>query len=142
MLKGLPSLLSPDLLKVLREMGHGDEIVLADSNFPAASHAARLVRADGVDGASLLDAILQVLPLDRFVERPAVLMAVVAGDRYRPTIWPRYKALLRKHETAFADFELMERHAFYDRARRAYAIVATGETARYANLILKKGVIG
>ena len=141
MLKGIPSILSPELLKILMEMGHGDEIVLADGNFPAASHAQRLVRCDGLGTPPLLDAILQLFPLDTFVKQPVALMSVVSGDNYKPDIWPVYKKIVQKHGQGFANFELMERHAFYERARKAYAIVATGEMARYANLILKKGLL-
>ena len=131
----------PDLLKILMEMGHGDELVIADSNFPAASHAQRLVRCDGVGASIVIDAILQLFPLDTFVKHPAALMAVVAGDNYSPEIWPVYRKLIQKHEPRFGDFEAVERFAFYERARKAYAIVATGEGARYANVIFKKGLL-
>lgn len=141
MLKGIPNILPPDLLKILMEMGHGDEIVVADGNFPAASHAQRLVRCDGLGAPPLLEAVLQFFPLDTFVNHSATLMAVAAGDPYTPEIWPAYKKILQKHEPRFVDFEMMERHAFYERAKKAYAVVATGEMARYANLILKKGLV-
>lgn len=141
MLKGIPSNISPELLKTLMEMGHGDELVIADGNFPAASIARRLVRADGHGGPALLEAILTLFPLDTFVERPVALMAVVPGDPTRPTIWEDYRRIIRRHEPAFKDFELVERFAFYERARAAYAVLATGEGALYANLILKKGVL-
>ena len=141
MLKGIPKILPPELLKILMEMGHGDEIVIADGNFPAASHAQRLVRSDGHPASPLLDAILEFLPLDTFVERPVALMSVVSGDKYEPCIWPLYEEVIRKHEPQFRGFEYMERFAFYERAKKAYAVVATGEMARYANLILKKGLI-
>jgi L-fucose mutarotase len=145
MLKGIPPILSPELLKILAEMGHGDELVVGDGNFPAASVARRLVRADGHGVPELLDAILGLFPLDSFVERPAALMAVVknAGQSSgpEPPIWAEYREILRRHEPEFKDFELVERFAFYDRAREAYAVLATGEGALYANIILKKGVI-
>lgn len=141
MLKGIPNILSPELLKILMEMGHGDEIVIADGNFPAASHAQRLVRCDGHGAPQLLDAVLQLFPLDTFVKHPVALMAVVPGDAYKPEIWPAYKKIIRKHNPKFDEFEMVERFAFYERARRAYAIVASGEAARYANLILKKGIL-
>lgn len=141
MLKGIPTILAPELLKILMEMGHGDELVVADGNFPGASHAQRLVRCDGHGVPPLLEAILQLFPLDSYVKQPAALMALVPGDKYKPEIWPTYKKIVQKHEPNFSDFEMIERFAFYDRARKAYAIVATGETARYANIILKKGVI-
>ncbi len=122
-------------------MGHGDEIVIADGNFPAASHAQRLVRCDGHGATPVLDAILQLFPLDTFVKQPVALMAVVPGDNYSPDIWPVYKKILQGRDRNFTEFETMERYAFYERARKAYAIVATGESALYANLILKKGVL-
>jgi L-fucose mutarotase len=141
MLKGIPNLLPPDLLKILMEMGHGDEIVIADGNFPAASHAQRLVRCDGHGAPQLLDAVLQLFPLDVYVKHPVSLMALVPGDTYKPEIWPVYKKIVRKHDPKFGEFEMVERFAFYERARRAYAILASGESARYANLVLKKGVL-
>jgi L-fucose mutarotase len=141
MLKGIPNIVPPYLLKILMEMGHGDEIVVADGNFPAASHAQRLVRCDGSGAPPLLDAILALFPLDTFVKHSAALMAVVPGDNHTPDIWPVYKKIVQQHESRFADFEMVERHAFYDRAKKAYAIVATGEMARYANIILKKGLV-
>ena len=141
MLKGIPDILSPGLLKILMEMGHGDEIVIGDGNFPAASHAQRLVRMDGHPASTILEAILKLFPLDTFVDLPVALMSVVSGDDYKPDIWPVYEELIRKHEHQFGGFEYLERYAFYERAGRAYAVVATGEKARYANLILKKGLI-
>jgi L-fucose mutarotase len=141
MLKGIPNILPPELLKLLMEMGHGDEIVIADGNFPAASHAQRLVRCDGLGAAQLLDAVLLLFPLDTFVKHAAALMAVVPGDNYTPEIWPLYKKIAQRHDPRFADFEMIERHAFYERARKAYAVAATGEMARYANIILKKGLV-
>ena len=141
MLKGIPNILPPDLLKILMEMGHGDEMVIADGNFPAASHAQRLVRCDGLGAPPLLEAILALFPLDTFVPQPAALMAVVPGDSYKPEIWPVYTKIVQAIEPRFNGFEMMERHAFYERAKKAFAIVATGEGARYANIILKKGLI-
>ncbi|WP_027092934.1 L-fucose mutarotase [Cohnella thermotolerans] len=141
MLYGISPLISPDLLKVLMEMGHGDEIVLGDGNFPAASHAARLVRCDGHNIPDLLDAILKLFPLDSYVERPAALMQVVPGDTVETPIWETYRSIIRKHTGIEEPFEEVERFAFYERAKRAYAIVATGESALYANVILKKGVV-
>ena len=141
MLKGITNVISPDLLKILMEMGHGDELVIADGNFPAASMAQRLVRADGLGGPVMLDAILQLLPLDQYVPAPVALMAVVAGDTVKPTIWDEYRKIITQHEPTFTDFEMVERFAFYERAKKAYAILATSESAQYANVILKKGVI-
>jgi len=123
------------------EMGHGDEIVIADGNFPAASHAQRLVRCDGLGAPQLLEAMLQLFPLDTFVKHAAAVMSVVPGDNYTPDIWLTYRGIVQKYEPHFSDFEMVERHAFYERTRKAYVIVATGETARYANIILKKGLV-
>jgi L-fucose mutarotase len=141
MLKGIPNVISPELLKILIEMGHGDELVIADGNFPAASMAQRLVRADGLGGVTMLDAILQLMPLDQYVPAPVALMAVVAGDTVQPVIWDEYRTIIKHHEASFGDFELVERFAFYERAQKAYAVLATSEAAQYANMILKKGVI-
>lgn len=143
MLKGISPLLSPELLKVLCEMGHGDELVIADGNFPAESIGknAAVIRADGHGVPELLDAILQLIPLDQYVDQPAALMKVVPGDPVVPVIWDEYRALLKKHGEDPDKVEMMERFAFYDRAKNAYAVIATGETAIYANVLLKKGVV-
>ena len=142
MLKGIPSILPPELLKILMEMGHGDELVIGDGNFCAASLAQRLVRCDGHNVPRLLDAILSLFPLDRFVECPVALMEVVAGSGdVEPPVWATYKEIVEKHEPANNSIEFEERFAFYERTKKAYAVVATGETALYANIILKKGVI-
>ena len=143
MLKGISPLLSPELLKVLCEMGHGDELVIADGNFPAGSIGknAVVIRADGHGVPEMLDAILQIIPLDQYVDQPAALMKVVPGDPVVPVIWDEYRALLKKHSEDPDKVEMMERFAFYDRAKNAYAVIATGETAIYANVLLKKGVV-
>jgi L-fucose mutarotase len=141
MLKGIPAILSPELLKTIMEMGHGDTIVLADGNFPAASCARRLIRADGHGVPALLDAILTLLPLDTYVAEPVGLMQAVPGDPAEPPIWHEYKAIIARREGRETGIELIERFAFYERAKRAYAIVATGEAAAYANVLLTKGVI-
>jgi L-fucose mutarotase len=141
MLKGISPLISPELLKILMEMGHGDELVIGDGNFPAASVAKRLVRADGLGVSPLLDGILQLFPLDPYVERPVGLMAVVPGDPYQPVIWGEYHTIVQKYEPDFKGFDMVERFAFYERAKQAYAVLATGESALYANIILKKGVV-
>ena len=140
MLKNIPSIISPELLKILHEMGHSDEIVIGDGNFPAASNAKRLIRADGHGVPELLDAILQLLPLDTYVEAPVMLMQVTPGDDVDPVIWKEYRKIVDKHQDN-VNFEEIERFAFYERARDAYAIVATGESALYANIIIKKGVV-
>ncbi len=139
MLKNISPILSPELLKILMEMGHGDEIVIGDGNFPAASIAQRLVRLDGHGVNEILDAILKLMPLDTYVDAPVGLMDN-GGDRERPPIWTDYEKTVKANE-GDKKFELIERFAFYERAKKAYAVVATGETAIYANIILKKGVV-
>ena len=141
MLKGIPNIISPQLLKTICEMGHGDEIILADDNFPAASVAQRLIRADGHGVCKLLEAVLKLFPLDGYVDYPVALMAVVPGDNIKPTIWEEYRKIINKSGEKFSDFEMVERFAFYERTKKAYAVVATGESAQYANIILKKGIL-
>jgi L-fucose mutarotase len=140
MLKNIPKFLSPELLKILMEMGHGDELVIADGNFPSASIAQRLVRLDGVNVPELLEAVLKFFPLDTY-SASVGLMQVVSGDKVKPVIWDSYKRIIKKSGEPFASFELIERFDFYNRAGKAYAVVATGESAQYANIILKKGVV-
>ena len=142
MLKGVPRQISPELIYVLMKMGHGDEIVLGDGNFPADSHAQRIVRADGLSVCDVLDAILRFLPLDTFVERPACVMQPVDPDANEPVIWEDFRQIMQQHEERPVELEPLERFPFYERARQAYAVVATSEMALYANLILKKGVVG
>ena len=139
MLKNIPSILSPELLKVLMEMGHGDEIVIGDGNFPAASIAQRLIRLDGHGVPEILEAILQLMPLDTYVDAPVALMNIGEGEEI-PPIWDTYQKIVQEKEGDKA-IEKIERFAFYDRAKKAYAVIATGETAIYANVILKKGVV-
>jgi L-fucose mutarotase len=141
MLKNIPNILSPELLKILMEMGHGNELILADGNFPSASIAQRLVRLDGHGIPEILKAILTFFPLDTYVEFPVALMAVTPGDKTKPVIWEDYRKIILESQEPFNDFETIERFAFYERARKAYAVVATGESALYANIILKKGVV-
>jgi len=141
MLKNIPEVISPELMKVLMEMGHGDEIVLADGNFPAASVAMRLIRCDGHGIPKILEAVLKFLPLDQYVEHAVALMAVSPGDKTKPTIWEKYRRIIRTSGEKFPDFEFVERFAFYERAKNAYAVVASSEKALYANIILKKGVL-
>jgi L-fucose mutarotase len=141
MLNGIPSILSPELLKIMMEMGHGDELVIADGNFPSASIAQRLVRSDGNMVPELLEAVLKFFPLDPYVDHPVALMQVVPGDTYKPTIWKTYKGIVLKSNNTNKSIENIERFAFYERAKKAYAVVATSETALYANVILKKGVV-
>jgi L-fucose mutarotase len=141
MLKGIPPLLSPELLSLIAEMGHGDELVLADANFPAVAIARRLVRADGHGAAAVLEAILQLVPLDGFVEQPAAVMQRVDRPDQPAPIWAEFQRLLDGAEGRHIGVERVERFAFYERARKAFGVVATGETALYGNLIIKKGVI-
>lgn len=141
MLKNIPKILSPELVKTLMEMGHGDEIVIADGNFPAETIGKRVIRCDGHGVTELLDAIMQLFPLDTYTEKPVMLMEVVPGDPVVPTIWDDYKAVINKYEPENCKIEMIERFAFYERAKTAYAVVATGEEAIYANIILKKGVV-
>jgi L-fucose mutarotase len=138
MLKSINPLLTGDLLAILSDMGHGDEIVIADANFPAATIARRLIRLPGISATDVLAAVLSVLPLDDFVDRPAAAMDA-PGER--PAIYPEYEAALKKSEGRAIVLEPVERFAFYDRAKAAYAVIATGELRLYANIILKKGVI-
>jgi L-fucose mutarotase len=141
MLKNIPNILSPDLLKILMEMGHGDEVVIADGNFPSASIAQRLIRLDGHGIPEILAAILKFFPLDTYVDSPVGLMEVVKGDPYKPVIWDEYRKVILEGKEPFKDFEYLERFAFYERAKNAYAVIATSESALYANIILKKGVV-
>ena len=147
MLKNIPPILSPELLKVLCEMGHGDRICIGDGNFPGASMAKPnncvLVRADGHGVPELLDAILQVIPLDEYVEHPALIMQVADKDKgLEVPIWDTYKQIVAKHDSrGAAAFGSVERVAFYEEARNTYCILQSGETAIYANIILQKGVV-
>lgn len=140
MLKGIPSILSPELLKVLMEMGHGDTIVLADGNFPGASMGKRLARLDGHGCAEILDALLSLFPLDGYVDAPVTLMEVVPGDQVETPIWIDFARIVDKHAPG-TKMRHVERFAFYELAKKAYCVVQTGETALYANLILQKGVV-
>jgi len=140
MLKGIDPALGPELLAILRAMGHGDEIVIADANFPAAANAKRLARADGVDAARLVQAIAQIMPLDDFAPAAAFRMAVVDAPESVPPITDEFARALAANGYA-GPIEPIERQAFYARARDAFAIVASGETRLYGNLILKKGVV-
>jgi len=143
MLKGIPAILPPELLKVLCEMGHGDEITIGDANFPGASLCSRVIRMDGHGVPEILDAILMLMPLDQYVDHPAGLMQVMPGDTTETPIWETYKQILEKHEErGAACLEEVERFAFYDRvSNHSYAVIMSGEKATYANIILKKGVI-
>lgn len=142
MLKGIPDIISPDLLKILDEMGHGDDLVIGDSNYPAASNAKRLVRADGHGVPALLEAILSLFPLDTFVDAPVSLMQVVKGDPTIPEIHEKIREVVRKYDSrGNAAVALVERFEFYEKAKQAYAVIATTEPKAYGCLIIKKGVI-
>ena len=141
MLKGLDPLLSPDLLQILRAMGHGDEIVVADANFPAASMARRLIRLDGVSAVAAADAILSVMPLDDFAPEAAWRMEVVGDPGAEQPIFAEFRRMITAREGERFRLAALERFAFYERAKAAFAIVATGEERLYGNLILKKGVV-
>lgn len=141
MLKGLDPLLTPDLLMILRAMGHGDEIAIVDGNFPADSMGQRLARLDGVSATSALDAVLSVMPLDDFVPEAAWRMEVVGDPSAEQPIFAEFRAIMAKREGRETRLGALERFAFYERAQGAYAIVATGEARLYGNVILKKGVV-
>ena len=141
MLKGIPKEISPELMHALMSMGHGDEIVLADGNFPAASNARLLVRTDWLDVCTILKAIMQFFPLDPFVDDHAVVMQVVDPEAEEPPIWSEFREILADAEDREVELTQIERYAFYERSRKAFCVVATSEGALYANLILKKGVV-
>lgn len=138
MLKGIPSILSPELLKIMMEMGHGDEIVIGDGNFPGASVNDRCVRCDGHGVPELLEAMLKLFPLDTY-QKPVYLMQKTPGDTVETPIWDEYAKIIKP----YTDEQMIEveRFEFYERAKKAYAVVMTGESALYANIILKKGVV-
>ena len=140
MLKGISHVVSPDLLSILCRMGHGDEIILADAHFPGETVARRLVRADGVRIPALLDGILPLLELDAYVKDPLIMMAAVPGDALDPAVEKSYRSVIDKYSPKAPPIARIGRFEFYDRAKAAFAIVMTGETAKYGNIILKKGV--
>ncbi len=140
MLKGISPLLSPELISVLCRMGHGDEIVLADAHFPGESLNPRLLRADGLRIPALLDGILPLFELDSYVDAPLVMMAAVPGDALDPAVEASYLVPVHRHAPTAPPVARIDRFAFYDRAAKAFAVVMTGETAKYGNILLKKGV--
>ena len=144
MLKHIPRILPPELLKILCEMGHGDTIVLADGNFPAQSMGkqGKVVRMDGHSVSQVLEAVLELFPLDQYVAHPVIFMDRVSGDQADVSAWKEYEKIVRRYEPERTDLiEKEERFAFYEEARKAYAVVATGESRQYANVILQKGCI-
>ena len=142
MLKGISKIVSPELIKTLCEMGHGDEIVIADGNFPSANYGKRVIRADGISGAAMLETVLSLIPLDSYSDPNMILMELMDCDKGKinPVIWEKYKKIAEKADEN-VKIGNTERFAFYERAKNAYAVIATGEEAVYANIILKKGVI-
>ena len=144
MLKGISPILSPELLKVLCEMGHSDTIVIADGNFPAETMGknGKVIRMDGHGVPEILKAILQVFPLDQYVEKPVSLMERVPGDQADVSIWKTYEQLIKEAEPGKEKaIQMLERFAFYEEAKKAYAVIATSETSQYANVILQKGCV-
>lgn len=140
MLKGISPLISPELLAVLARMGHGDEIVLADAHFPGESFNKRVLRADGLRIPDLLRAILPLFELDSYVPHPLAMMAASPGDTLDPDVEKSYLEAIRVSNPSVSPIERIERFAFYERTKSAFAVVMTGETAKYGNIILKKGV--
>jgi L-fucose mutarotase len=141
MLKNIPAILCPELLKTLMEMGHGDEIIIADGNYPSHSQGVPVIRADGHDVQSFLDAILDYFPLDTYSDHPVALMQVVEGDPTVPVIWDRYKEIIVDKGYDLQVLENIDRFDFYDRSKEALANIATSDKALYANILLKKGVV-
>ena len=144
MLKGISPILSPELLKTLCEMGHSDTIVIADGNFPAESMGknAKVIRMDGLGVPVILEAVLGVFPLDQYVDRPVSLMERVPGDNADVSIWNIYEDMINKADPRGSKvIQKPERFAFYEEAKKAYAIIATTETSQYANVILQKGCV-
>jgi len=140
MLYGISPLLSPELLSVLYRMGHGDEIVLADADFPGESFNHRVLRADGLRVAALLDAVLPLFVLDSYVDHPVIMMAAAAGDSLDPEVEKSYRQAIDRHWPQTPAIQRIDRFAFYERTQKAFAVVMTGETAKYGNILLKKGV--
>lgn len=140
MLNNIPKILSSDLVKMMMDMGHGDELVIGDGNFPGSSLGVPVVHLDGHGVPEILDAILEMMPLDRYVSTPTAIMEVVPGDTIVPVIWDAYRAILQKYGWKIEP-EHIERYAFYERAKRAFCIVQSSESAQYANIILKKGIV-
>lgn len=144
MLKGIPPILSPELLKALCEMGHSDCLVISDGNFPAQSIGRNgvVIRMDGHGVPEILDAILKVFPLDTYVDQPVSLMVKVPGDQAQTPIWERFAGIVAQHDPRGAkSIGYVERFAFYEEAKKAYLVIATSEKALYANVMLQKGVV-
>ena len=140
MLIGISPLISPDLLALLHRMGHGDEIILADAHFPGETYGKRVLRADGIKIPAMLDAILPLFALDTYVESPLIMMSAASGDQLDPAVEISYRKAVEKHWPNTPPIQHIERFEFYTRAMQAFAVLMTGETAKYGNIILKKGV--
>jgi L-fucose mutarotase len=140
MLKGISPLISPELLEIMARMGHGDELILADAHFPAESLNPYVIRADGLQIAPLLEGILPLFELDSYVDHPLIMMSNVPGDQLDSSVEVRYLNAIHQTNPHVAPIERIDRFAFYERAKSAFAVVMTGETAKYGNIILKKGV--
>ena len=140
MLKGISPIISPDLLSVLARMGHGDEIIFADAHFPGETFNTNVLRADGIKIPDLLEAVLPLFELDSYVDAPLIMMAAVEGDSLDPTVESSYLEKVKLTNPQISATERIDRFAFYERAKNAFAVVMTGETAKYGNIILKKGV--
>lgn len=140
MLIGISPLISPELLTVLHRMGHGDEIVLADAHFPGETYGKYVLRADGLKISDLLDAILPLFVLDSYVDSPLIMMSAVAGDQLDPAVESSYRQAIDKHWPSTPPIQRIDRFDFYSRTKQAFAVLMTGETAKYGNIILKKGV--
>ena len=141
MLKGIPSVIPPDLMKIMMEMGHGDELLICDGNYPKFGCPDRCVRMDGHGIPEILDAVLRFFPLDPYVEHPVTFMAVLPDDPYKPEIWPVYREIGAKYEQDGLREQTINKYDFYEQGKKCYACIAIGEAALYANVILKKGVV-
>lgn len=142
-MRNIPRIIGPEFMKTLLEMGHGDEIVFGDANFPAASMNQRIVHMEGCKITDILESIMQYFPLDNFADENVILMSVVQGHGKEPKVWEQYRDIIKNNdqERYFQEFSYLSREQFYERSKRAYAVVATGETEKYANIILKLGVV-
>ncbi len=140
MLKGISPLISPDLLAVMSRMGHGDELILADAHFPGETYNSSIIRADGLKIPDLLSGILPLFELDAYVAAPLIMMEAVDGDELNPEVEKSYLKIIHVSNPAVAPIQRIDRFEFYERAKKAFAVVMTGETAKYGNIILKKGV--
>ena len=143
MLKGIPAILSPELLKRLCEMGHSDKLLIADGNFPThtVGENAHIVRMDGHGVCEILDAVLQLFPLDTYTERPVSIMEKVPGDTVETPIWDEFRKIIAKYDSRKEVIAGVERFAFYEKAKDSYLIIATSEKALYGNIMLQKGVV-